>query len=861
MLRKIVRKVIPLSVRKKLKGSVKSASTPSDTSKVGLTPYRCQHNYTIVSAVYNMEKYLDDYFTSIFSQTCDTSCIKIILVDDGSTDSSPSIIRHWQDAYPEQITYFCQENAGPGAARNRGLQEVETEWVTFIDSDDKVAADYFEQVDKSLCAHPSAVLVTCKLIYWHMADDTFDDNNIMARHFTDKEQYFAVGDEQMHPIFFMNASFLKTDIIRAKNLAIDPELRPIFEDGQFLSEYLLSAETGLVGYLSKPRYLYRKRDDQSSLIDKSWSDPRRYHLVPERGYIDLLKHAKEIRGYVPLNIQQMILQELSWYFKRLDNHPERNQEIGTAKEQEGFISIIQNILSYISLEELFRIKGSFMPYMVKRGVAERFMGKEPPYLLCKLIRTNSKANRLLLETYSDKIEFFLDGSPIESLDSKRVDVLFCGQPLFQRYEIWLPLTNNCQIFSYRLPGGKLVKLDVAGKTFDRSVSVKVMIDRHRKNWDKYPQQGDTWIVMDRDTQADDNGEHFYRYLMKHHPEQRALFALRSSSPDWQRLQQEGFQLIDFGTPAYEKELKACSKIISSHADNYVQSYFDDSFHHSKDFIFLQHGIIKDDLSTWLNSFSPTLMLTTTQDELNSIVADGSPYLYTKSQVALTGLPRHDSLLRKRKEHQMSHSARKTILVMPTWRRYLSGGQTGKGNQLALKPGFEDSEFATAWERVLSSPKLRQLADEHCATIVFFPHANILPYITSGHFRVPDYVEVGSCDQKSIQDYFAETVLCITDYSSASFDASLARIPVVYYQFDQDMFYSGEHGATLGYFDFQADGFGPVAQDAEDCLEIISRLADNDFELEKKYLKRIEGTFEFADGKCCERVFDRIQNLD
>ena len=49
--------------------------------------------------------------------------------------------------------------------------------------------------------------------------------------------------------------------------------------------------------------------------------------------------------------------------------------------------------------------------------------------------------------------------------------------------------------------------------------------------------------MDRDTQADDNGEHFYRYMMRNHPEQRCLFALRKESPDWKRLAQEALTCL------------------------------------------------------------------------------------------------------------------------------------------------------------------------------------------------------------------------------------------------------------------------------------------------------------------------------
>ena len=53
--------------------------------------------------------------------------------------------------------------------------------------------------------------------------------------------------------------------------------------------------------------------------------------------------------------------------------------------------------------------------------------------------------------------------------------------------------------------------------------------------------------MDRETKADDNAEHLYRYIMKNHPSQVCYFALNKSSSDWNRLAQEGFKLVEFGT--------------------------------------------------------------------------------------------------------------------------------------------------------------------------------------------------------------------------------------------------------------------------------------------------------------------------
>src|SRR5690606_31923634 len=59
-----------------------------------------------------------------------------------------------------------------------------------------------------------------------------------------------------------------------------------------------------------------------------------------------------------------------------------------------------------------------------------------------------------------------------------------------------------------------------------------------------------WLFMDRDTQADDNAEHLYRYVRRQHPEINAWFILRETSHDWQRLEDDGFRLLAFGSLAH-----------------------------------------------------------------------------------------------------------------------------------------------------------------------------------------------------------------------------------------------------------------------------------------------------------------------
>ena len=110
--------------------------------------YNGAQQYTVVSAVYNVEKYLNDYFSSLTRQSLNfKKHIQLILVDDGSTDRSAEIIKQWQAKFPKNIHYFYKENGGQASARNLGLQHTQTEWVVFTDPDDYLHPDYFKTVD------------------------------------------------------------------------------------------------------------------------------------------------------------------------------------------------------------------------------------------------------------------------------------------------------------------------------------------------------------------------------------------------------------------------------------------------------------------------------------------------------------------------------------------------------------------------------------------------------------------------------------------------------------------------------------------------------------------------------------------
>lgn len=88
---------------------------------------------SVIVPVYNVEKYLRDCLDSIIAQTYEDK--EVLLIDDGSMDSSGLICDEYVEKYP-YIRVIHQENKGSSAARNNGIENAKGEWIIFLDSDD-----------------------------------------------------------------------------------------------------------------------------------------------------------------------------------------------------------------------------------------------------------------------------------------------------------------------------------------------------------------------------------------------------------------------------------------------------------------------------------------------------------------------------------------------------------------------------------------------------------------------------------------------------------------------------------------------------------------------------------------------------
>ena len=98
---------------------------------------------SVIIPVYNIQQHLRECLDSVLGQSYPH--LQVICVDDGSTDESPAILAEYAQKDP-RVQVIRQQNAGPGAARNTGLEAATGEYVIFLDSDDWFEPDFLEQM-------------------------------------------------------------------------------------------------------------------------------------------------------------------------------------------------------------------------------------------------------------------------------------------------------------------------------------------------------------------------------------------------------------------------------------------------------------------------------------------------------------------------------------------------------------------------------------------------------------------------------------------------------------------------------------------------------------------------------------------
>jgi glycosyltransferase involved in cell wall biosynthesis/CDP-glycerol glycerophosphotransferase (TagB/SpsB family) len=842
---------------------------------------RGHFRYSVVSAVYNAAPYLDEFFESMLAQSLDFGPhLELVLVNDGSTDETAAMLEKWRQRYPQNIKILEQSNSGQGAARNLGIPHATGNWVTFTDPDDFLDPNYFAELDAFLSrpGNEDVEFVATNVVFFHERTKQFDNSHPLNYRFAFGTRAVPIRSLALDVPGSSTVGLFRRSTLERLGTRFDSRVKPSFEDGHFTNAYLLGTADGQVGFCAAASYYYRKRVTGDSSIDKSWPVPERFKNVLEYGHLDLIRRAKAEHGKVPMYLQQVLLYDLCWYFKRIVGNI---GSIGFLSEQQ--LSLFRRLVSQVMQDiEPPAIADFHLAGFTRRdyvGMLGLYHKVRPPETRLDVVGYD-RHRRLLKLKYEfhlpTEVEVKVGDKVVEQLYAKTSSWDFAGETFVNERSFWVEAHNLDAQLTASSPHGE-VHIFVKGHQRPSDMLLRQlasawaprpikdsscpawaqelrMLSRTPSARAKY--QG-CWVLMDRDREAEDNAERFYRYLREAHPELKLFFVVSRDVPDWKRLEADGFNLIAYGSSEHRLALLLAKHYVSSHADAYVVNvvnpkWFGDIATYR--FTFLQHGIIKDNLSRWLNGKSIDCFITSTQAEYDSIVADGSPYVFGKREVVLTGLARHDTLLAG------AHRRERIVLVMPTWRQSLSKTASGVASLHGHNPDFFRSTYAVHWKRFLHSKRLKEITEDEGYKVIFCPHINLHRYLRG--FNIPSYIKTISHDEGvSIQELFQRSALMVTDFSSVAFEMALLERPVLYYHFDFESALSGGHTSLHGYFDYARDGFGPICPTQSTLLDELESLLERDAVPSPKHAQRMKNTFRFRDGRNRERTYEAIVALE
>lgn len=360
-----------------------------------------------------------------------------------------------------------------------------------------------------------------------------------------------------------------------------------------------------------------------------------------------------------------------------------------------------------------------------------------------------------------------------------------------------------------------------------------------------------WIVSDRPMSAGDNGEAFYRYtLSKKDCPAEVYFAISKKSGDYLKIKEISRKVINHGGLHYKLKFLLASNIISSHADIEVTNPFLRQIDHYVDlfnfrFIFLQHGIIRNDLSGWLNRFDKniSLFVTSAEKEYNSII--NYPYYYDKKDIIKTGLPRYDLL---------ENSPKNKIIIAPTYRKSLLRQKTNKLGVRNHDSLFVKSAYFKFYNRLINDKRLISAMTSNDFSGEFYVHPNFSSQISdfcgNDVFKVINY-------PYNYKKAISEGSILVSDYSSLVFDFAYLNKPVIYSQFDIETFFESHSYSKGDFFSDKNDGFGPVAREYNKVVDEIIDAISNKCVVEPRYKQRADKFFIYRDRNNSKRVYEKI----
>lgn len=304
--------------------------------------------FKVIIPVYNVEKYLKEAVDSVITQSLPFSDnVKIYLINDKSTDGSLNICNEYQKKYPDNIfVHVFEKNQGVAIARNYGLKmakQNESDIVVFLDADDKFDKDMLKKAKEFFEKYPDIDMATTERFFFdaqegpHKANWRFEDKEIVD-----------INEDFTYPQYFVGGLFIKGKTL--KKFRFNKKM-DFWEDALAVNKVLLSCEK--YGLIKDAIYYYRRREDESSLVDSSWRSKDRYDKFLRQGYKKLMRYCRLKKGKVIPYIQFVVAYHLRTYL--LEGNQDVIMEMISEEELPKFKKRLQSVLKSIDDDVILSI--------------------------------------------------------------------------------------------------------------------------------------------------------------------------------------------------------------------------------------------------------------------------------------------------------------------------------------------------------------------------------------------------------------------------------------------------------------------------------------------------------------------------
>ncbi len=863
---------------------------------------------TVIVPVYNVEKYLDACMQSLIEQTIDFSSVEVLLVNDGSKDSSAEICKRYADKY-SNVRFFTKENEGLSKTRNFGLRHATGKYIFYLDSDDtlspetiKDVTDYFDTVYDSvdMVTHRITQYFKGQPSVYHFRYRTlrrtgvYDLNDIKNAFITQTNINICVKNEFENNILFDES----------------PEFR--HEDEKYCCDILLKKMK--IGFCNSGEYRYNRNNAES--IVSTFFSPYYIFESSMEFYENLFNSFK---GRVPPYFQGIVFNDLRWKLKedkllpyhyspeefqkaqnRIDNllrqidsdtiilHPSVNEyhiHYWLSRKPDCFPTVIAQTDSISVAADGKKIfSASSFPVMMRKIFTENGKARLLSFIKSPVfnhlqredweIIVEDNGERRTLESFTsvfsaqDSVEhtndfpaFFCEWAADEKHDIKffvkvrgveyPTELLAEPTAVFSRKIRWYVRGNTkFSLHGRTLKSEPVTKEQIVQAELEQSKNFRGKTKKLRRAAIDYRVRHRVWLYYDLHTVDFDNGYYQFKNDIKHDDgvERYYVYSRDYKNIDELFTKEEQKHLVKFGSERHKLLYLSSELIFTAFYGVTPVSPFGSA----------AGEVPFADLMRFKTVYLQHGVLHASLRSQNSVERCRADKIVISAPFEMQNYMTNyhypkDNLIptgMARYDHiDKNREPKNRILFAPSWRKYLT--QEINSSKWELVEGkVKNSDYFKNFSKFLESPELHEILEKEDMYLDVKLHPIIADAKGLFDIKSPRVVLAGA--HVDVEDYKA----FITDFSSFVFDFAYLNRPVLYFVPDYGQFKAGMNHYRELDLPFE-EAFGPLVLEAEKAVEEVKKMAELKFEPQQPYKERMD-KFYYPLENCAEELYKFVQ---